>query len=73
MEGGIVDGGSEVEGGCVEDNSSATLGGSLVGGGGGSLSTKISGEILSDGRFVQGAWRFRGIRGSAHPVAAWNT
>ena len=67
-------GGSGVEGGCVEDDSSVVLGGWLVGEEEGSLSTKISGEILSDGWFVQGTWWFRrGTRGSAHPVAAWNT
>ena len=63
----------EVEEDCVED-SSVVLEGSLIEEEGGTLSTKISKEILSDGWFVRGAWWFRGgTREFAHPVAAWKT
>ena len=49
--GGGVDGGSEVEGGGCEVGGSRVVvpGGSLVGVEGGSLSTQISGRIVSDG------------------------
>ena len=69
-----MEGGWEVEGGCVEVGSGVlVLGGSLVGGGRGVLSTQISGEILSDERLIRGIWWFRGWqRGSAH-VAFWAT
>jgi len=73
VEEDIVDEDSEVEEDCVED-SSVVLGGSLVEEEGGSLSTKISKEISSDGWFVRGAWWFReGTREFAHPVAAGQT
>jgi hypothetical protein len=72
--------GSELEGGCVESDSSVVLGGSLVGEEDSSLSTRVSRDLLSDGRSVRGAWWFRvcrdfrgGTRGSAHPVAVWHT
>lgn len=68
----IVAGGAEVEGGCVEGGSLVVLGGSLVGEKENSLSTEISGRILSDGWSVRRAWRFRGLRGSAHRIAVWN-
>ena len=51
VEGSVVSGGSEVEGGCVEGDSFVVLGGSLVGGG--PLPTKISEDILNYGWFVR--------------------
>lgn len=75
VEGSVVVGGCEVvEGGCVEVGSGVlVLGDSLVGGGGGCLSTQISGQISSDEWLVRSIWCFRGRRRGCAHVAVRDT
>jgi len=69
VDGGAVDGGSVLEGGCSRV---VVLGGSLVGGGEGTLSVQISGRIqMMDLQSVRSVWQFG--RGSGHYVGARNT